>query len=392
MDARFVRERVAEFRRQTQRRLAGELSEEQFRPLRLMNGLYLQRHAYMLRVAIPYGLMSRADAEARLHRAALRPRATATSRRGRTSSSTGRSWRRRRTSWAELAEVEMHAIQTSGNCMRNISSDQYAGVAPDEMLDPRPWCEIVRQYKTLHPEFIVPAAEVQDRGDRERADRAATSVSRHRVARRERDGEAGLRGHGRRRDGPDALHRHDDGRAFLPLLDDLLSYIEAILRVYNLHGRRDNKYKARIKILVHGHGGRGEFTSLVDGRVGAIRGRARSCRQELAGLTRHFEQPALRRAGEGARTRRTRAAQRDRDFADLGAHNVKPAQGGRLQRRQHLAEAASAGRRATRRRRSWTAWRTSDALQLRARAGDVQPEPGAFPWTSRTAHSRLFEG
>ena len=166
----FVNERVAQFRDQASRRLSGELTEDEFRPLRLMNGLYLQLHAYMLRIAIPYGTLSVAPAATR---SPISPRngtaATAISPRGRTSSSTGSSSRTRPTSSSALADVEMHAIQTSGNCIRNVTTDQWAGAAADELADPRPVAELIRQWSSLHPEFSYPAAQVQDRRDRRAA-------------------------------------------------------------------------------------------------------------------------------------------------------------------------------------------------------------------------------
>lgn len=248
-DLAIVDARVEEFRDQVARRLSGELSEDQFKPLRLMNGLYLQLHAYMLRVAIPYGTLNSGQ---------LRVLADIARRYDRgyghftTRQNLQYNWIKLADApdiLAELAKVEMHAIQTSGNCIRNISSDQYAGAAADEVTDPRPWAELLRQWSTFHPEFsylprkfkiaVIAAAE----------DRAAMRLHDIGIEIIERDGEQGARifvggGMGRT---PMIAH---EVRDFVGI-DDLLSYLEACLRVYNRYGRRDNIYKARIKILLH---------------------------------------------------------------------------------------------------------------------------------------------
>lgn len=248
-DHALVRERVAQFRDQVQRRLSGELSEEEFLPLRLQNGLYLQKHAYMLRVAIPYGTLS--------------------ARQLRTLASIARDYDRDyghfttrqniQFNWIELervpdilerlAEVEMHAIQTSGNCVRNITTEAFAGVADDELLDPRPLAEILRQWSTVNPEFLFLPRKFKIALCAAEEDRAAVPM--HDVGLylyRDAAGELLARvmvggGLGRT---PILSQVIRDG---LPW-QHLLSYVEAILRVYNRHGRRDNKYKARIKILV----------------------------------------------------------------------------------------------------------------------------------------------
>ncbi|QQS55630.1 MAG: nitrite/sulfite reductase [Candidatus Competibacteraceae bacterium] len=248
-DQTLVDERVAQYRGQVQRYLAGELSDEEFRPLRLMNGLYLQRHAPMLRVAIPYGLLS-ADQ--------LRVLAQIARRYDRgfghftTRQNIQYNWPKLEETpdiLAELAKAQMHAIQTSGNCIRNVTADHLAGVAPDEIEDPRVYCEIIRQWSTFHPEFSYLPRKFKIAVTGARHDRAAAQV--HDIglnlARDER-GVIGFRvlvggGLGRT---PMIGHVI---REFLPQRD-LLSYLEAILRVYNQHGRRDNIYKARIKILV----------------------------------------------------------------------------------------------------------------------------------------------
>jgi len=249
IDQTLVEERVAEFRDQTRRFLAGELSEDEFRPLRLRNGLYIQRHAPMLRIAIPYGLLSSAQ---------LRKLADITRRYDR---SFGHFTTRQnlQLNWpkladvpdilAELATVQMHAIQTSGNCVRNVTADHLAGVAADELDDPRPYCEIIRQWATLHPEFTYLPRKFKIAVTGAPADRAASEV--HDVGlhmKRDFSGAVGF----------EVLVGGGLGRApmigqvireFLAL-PDLLSYLEAILRVYNQYGRRDNIHKARIKVLV----------------------------------------------------------------------------------------------------------------------------------------------
>jgi len=248
-DRTLVNERVAQFRGQVRRYLAGQLSEDEFRPLRLMNGLYIQRHAPMLRVAIPYGLLSSGQlrALARIARHYDKGFGHFTTRQN-----IQYNWPKLEETpdiLAELAQVEMHAIQTSGNCIRNVTADHLAGVAPDEIEDPRVYCEIIRQWSTFHPEFSYLPRKFKIAVTGARHDRAAAQV--HDIGlnllRGER-GEIGFRvlvggGLGR----TPMIGRVI--REFLPQRD-LLSYLEAILRVYNQHGRRDNLYKARIKILV----------------------------------------------------------------------------------------------------------------------------------------------
>ena len=253
VDKTIVSERVAQFRDQVRRHLAGELSAAEFQPLRLRNGLYMQIHAHMLRVSIPYGLINSEQMRTLAHIARKYDRGY------------GHFTTRQNIqyNWPELADVpdilqdladvEMHAIQTSGNCIRNISSDQYAGVATDEIIDPRPYCEIIRQWSTLHPEFYWLPRKFKIAITGATTDRAAVQFH-----------DIGLEV---------VYNEHQDigfrvyvggglGRTpvvgkvikeFLPR-EDILSYCESILRVYNLHGRRDNKYKARIKILVNALG------------------------------------------------------------------------------------------------------------------------------------------
>ncbi len=251
-DQKLVDERVAQFRDQTQRFLAGELSEEQFLPLRLQNGLYIQRHAPMLRIAIPYGLMSSNQLRtlAEIARDYDRGYGHFTTRTN------------LQLNWVKLEEVpdilaklaanQMHAIQTSGNCIRNTTTDPYSGIHADEIADPRPYCEIIRQWSTFHPEFAFLPRKFKIAVIGTKADRAATQVHDIGLHLVERDGEIGF----------EVLVGGGLGRTpiigkvineFLPRRH-LLSYLDAILRVYNLEGRRDNKFKARIKILVESLG------------------------------------------------------------------------------------------------------------------------------------------
>jgi sulfite reductase (NADPH) hemoprotein beta-component len=248
-DAAIVSERVAEFRDQVERRLRGELTEDQFKPLRLMNGLYLQLHAYMLRVAIPYGVLSSRQLErlARIARVYDRGYGHFTTRQN-----IQFNWPKLADApkiIEELAEVEMHAIQTSGNCIRNVTADHFAGAVADEVDDPRVWSEIIRQWSTFHPEFSFLPRKFKIAVAGAPEDRAAVQV--HDVGLHIRRGEDGAPrfivyvGGGQGRTPFVAQAIRDDVPAA-----DLLSYLEAILRVYNRYGRRDNIYKARIKILV----------------------------------------------------------------------------------------------------------------------------------------------
>ncbi len=248
-DQAIVDARVEEFRDQVKRRLAGEITEDQFKPLRLMNGLYLQLHAYMLRVAIPYGTMDSRQMRMLAHIARKYDR------------DYGHFTTRQNIQYnwikleecpdllADLATVEMHAIQTSGNCIRNISSDQYAGAAADEVADPRPWAELLRQWSTFHPEFSYLPRKFKIAVIASPEDRAAMRLHDIGLELVKQDGVLGARvfvGGGMGRTPMIAPEINPFVKA-----DDLLSYIEACLRVYNRYGRRDNIYKARIKILVH---------------------------------------------------------------------------------------------------------------------------------------------
>jgi len=249
LDQAFVDARVAEFRDQTRRHLAGELSEEEFRPLRLRNGLYIQRHAPMLRIAIPYGLLAARQ---------LRKLADITRRYDKgyghftTRQNLQLNWPKLEDVpqiLAELATVQMHSIQTSGNCVRNVTADHMAGIAPDEIEDPRPYCELIRQWATLHPEFTYLPRKFKIAVTGAATDRAASEVhdiGLHLV--RDARGELGFRvlvggGLGR------APMIGQVVREFLPRAE-LFAYLEAILRIYNRQGRRDNIHKARIKVLV----------------------------------------------------------------------------------------------------------------------------------------------
>ena len=249
VDHRIVRERVEQFRDQTQRFLAGQLSEDEFRPLRLMNGLYVQRHAPMLRVAIPYGHLASHQLRKLAHIARQYDKSYAHLTTRQNIQFNWPELARVPDILAELAEVEMHAIQTSGNCVRNTTTDAFAGVAQDELLDPRAYCEIIRQWSTLHPEFAFLPRKFKIAVSGSVEDRAATQVhdiGLHVV--RNEAGEVGFKvivggGLGRTPIVGEMV------KSFLPTRH-LLTYLDAVLRVYNRFGRRDNKYKARIKILV----------------------------------------------------------------------------------------------------------------------------------------------
>jgi len=248
-DRAIVDARVDEFRDQVTRRLAGTLTEDQFKPLRLMNGLYLQLHAYMLRIAVPYGTLNSRQMRMLAHIARKYDRDYG---HFTTRQNLQFNWIKLEDApdiLAELATVEMHAIQTSGNCIRNISSDQYAGAAADEVADPRPWAELLRQWSTFHPEFSYLPRKFKIAVIAADEDRAAMRLHDIGIQLVERDGKLGGKifvGGGMGRTPMIAPEIKDFVGA-----EDLLSYVEACLRVYNRYGRRDNIYKARIKILVH---------------------------------------------------------------------------------------------------------------------------------------------
>jgi len=321
-DRQFVAARVEQFRDQVARRLAGELSEDQFRPLRLMNGVYLQLHSYMLRVAIPYGTLSSAQLRRLAHIARVHDKGYGHFTTRQNIQFNWPSLEAIPDILAELAEVEMHAIQTSGNCIRNVTADHFAGAAADEIADPRPYAEILRQWSSLHPEFSFLPRKFKIAITGAEHDRAAIRF--HDIGLELVKAESGAIGFAVHVGG--GLGRSPfiawKLRDFLPE-KDLLSYVEAILRVYNLYGRRDNKYKARIKILMHEAG-----FETVRGEVEAEFERIREGALELpaadiARIARAFALPTFAdlpatNEAEGA------ALRADPAFARFVAHNVTP--------------------------------------------------------------------
>jgi sulfite reductase (NADPH) hemoprotein beta-component len=262
IDQRLVDERVAQFRDQTRRYLAGQLTDDEFRPLRLQNGLYIQRHAPMLRVAIPYGLLSSVQLRKLAHIARVYDRGYAHFTTRQDIQFNWPALERVPDILAELATVQMHAIQTSGSCVRNITTDQFAGVAPDEVVDPRPLAEILRQWSSFHPEFAYLPRKFKIAINGSLNDRAVIQV--HDIGLglyRDDRGEIAIQvwvggGLGRTPMIGTLIREHLEWR-------HLLTYCEAILRVYNRYGRRDNAFKARIKILVKALGAE-EFTRQVE--------------------------------------------------------------------------------------------------------------------------------
>ena len=291
IDRAMVKARVAQFRDQTNRWQAGELSDDEFRPLRLQNGLYMQRYAPMLRIAVPYGMLS--SAQLRVLGAIAREED-----KGYAHFTTRQNLQYNWIPMARvpdvlerLAEVEMHAIQTSGNCIRNVTSDQFAGIAPDEVVDTRPLCEIIRQWSTFHPEFAFLPRKFKIAVHGAERDRAVVQVH-----------DIGL--HLYRDESGDILARVwvGGGLGRTPILGEvihdalpwrhLLSYMEAIIRVYNLEGRRNNPYKARIKILVKALG-IDEFRRKVDAEWASLKdGPATITDAELARVSAYFVDPA----------------------------------------------------------------------------------------------------
>ncbi len=285
-DQILIEERVAQFRRQTEQFLNGEISEDGFRALRLRNGVYIQTHAPMLRVAIPYGLLSAKQLHTLAHIARTYDKnyCHVTTRQN-----VQYNWPKLEQIpdiLAELAQVQMHAIQTSGNCMRNTTSDHLAGVCADEIEDPRPYCEIIRKWTTLHPEFDYLPRKFKIAVSGSTTDRAATQfhdIGLHLV--KNDAGEIGFKvfvggGLGR---------TPIIGQVIRPFLEKkhILSYLEAVLRIYNLLGRRDNKYKARIKILVK-ETGLEKFTQLVDAEWALIRDDLEVSDDYFAAMKAHF--------------------------------------------------------------------------------------------------------
>ena len=315
-DQAIVDARVEEFREQVTRRIAGEMTEDQFKPLRLMNGLYLQLHAYMLRVAVPYGTLDSRQMRMLAHIARKYDRGYG---HFTTRQNIQYNWIKLADApdiLAELATVEMHAIQTSGNCIRNISSDQYAGAAADEVADPRPWAELIRQWSTFHPEFTYLPRKFKIAVIAADEDRAAMRLHDIGIQLVERDGVLGARiyvGGGMGRTPMIAPLIRDFVTA-----DDLMSYLEACLRVYNRYGRRDNIYKARIKILIHEIGA-DAYRAQVEEEFVAVKALGIDPpAAELARITAMFAPPAFD-TDAGATPDRS-----DPDFAVWLDQNVKP--------------------------------------------------------------------
>ena len=320
-DTAVVRERIEEFRDQVQRRVSGSLSEDEFKPLRLMNGVYLQLHAYMLRVAVPYGTMDSRQMRRLGHIARVYDKGY-----GHFTTRTNIQY-----NWpalsdvpailSELAEVEMHAIQTSGNCIRNVTTDVFAGCADDEIEDPRPWCEILRQWSTIHPEFsflprkfkIAVIASPKDRAAMRTHDVGLQLI-------RSEDGETAFRvfvggGQGRTPHIAKEIAPAVPGR-------DLLAYLTAILRAWNLLGRRDNIHKARIKILVASLG-IDAFREEVDRHFATLRREdLRVPDEEVARIRAYFAPPPFtdlpRTSGAF-----DRASLADPDFARFARNNIR---------------------------------------------------------------------
>ncbi|MBV8635525.1 MAG: nitrite/sulfite reductase [Burkholderiaceae bacterium] len=290
-DHLIVKERVEQYADQVRRRLIDELTEDEFRPLRLQNGLYMQRHAYMLRVAVPYGLLSSKQVRNFAHIARKYDRGYG---HFTTRQNIQYNWIKLEDTpqiLADLAAVEMHAIQTSGNCVRNITSDEFAGVAADEIVDPRPYCEILRQWSTFHPEFAFLPRKFKIAINGAREDRAAVQM--HDIGLHVLKNEAGeigfrvLVGGGLGR----TPILGSEINSFLPW-QHVMTYIEAILRVYNQYGRRDNMYKARIKILVKALG-IDEFRKQVDAEWADLKdGPGTLTEEELQRVSAYFAPPA----------------------------------------------------------------------------------------------------
>jgi len=319
-DHDFVKARVSEFTDQVERRLAGEITEDQFRPLRLMNGVYLQLHAYMLRIAIPYGTLSSRQLRMLAHIARTYDKGY------------GHFTTRQNLqfNWpalsdvpailADLASVEMHCIQTSGNCIRNVTADHFAGAAADEFADPRPYAEILRQWSSVHPEFSYLPRKFKIAVTGALRDRAA--IQTHDIGlhlKKNEQGELGFAvyvGGGQGRTPMVAKKIRD----FLPE-QDLLSYTTAILRVYNLYGRRDNKYKARIKILVHETGVE-EFARQVEAEWADLKETELALPQaDIEAIQSYFAPPELPARPEGDEA--IKLARLDsRDFSEWLNQNV----------------------------------------------------------------------
>ena len=290
-DQAMVDARVAEFRDQARRRLEGKLTEDQFKPLRLMNGLYLQLHAYMLRVAIPYGTLDARQMEMLADIADKYDRGYG---HFTTRQNIQYNWIKLEDTadaLADLATVEMHAIQTSGNCIRNISSDHFAGAAADEVIDPRPYAELMRQWSSFHPEFTYLPRKFKIAVIASEKDRAAMRLHDIGVRIISRDGEIGAQfyaGGGMGRTPMIAPLIRD----FVPI-DQFITYAEACLRVYNRYGRRDNKYKARIKILVHELGAAEYIRQVEEEFAHMLTVGVEPPAEELARIAEYFAPPAF---------------------------------------------------------------------------------------------------
>ncbi|SFG49559.1 sulfite reductase (NADPH) hemoprotein beta-component [Duganella sp. CF458] len=292
-DHLIIRERIEQYRDQVQRRLNDELTEAEFLPLRLQNGLYMQRHAYMLRIAVPYGLLSSKQMRMFAHIARKYDRGYG---HFTTRQNIQFNWIKLEETpeiLSDLASVEMHAIQTSGNCIRNVTSDEFAGVAADEIIDPRPYAEVLRQWSTFHPEFIALPRKFKVAINGAVEDRAAIAVHDIGLTVVHNDaGEIGFKvmvggGMGRTPILGSVI------REFLPR-EHLLTYTEAIMRVYNLHGRRDNKYKARIKILLKALGVE-EFTRQVEAEWEDLKGTEQTLTlEEMERIIAYFQPHAYK--------------------------------------------------------------------------------------------------
>lgn len=321
-DHAFVSARVEQFRDQVIRRLSGEIAEDAFRPLRLMNGVYLQLHAYMLRVAIPYGTLNSKQMRMLAHIARRYDRGYG---HFTTRQNIQYNWPKLSDTpdiLKELASVEMHAIQTSGNCIRNVTADHFAGAAADEVADPRPYAEILRQWSSVHPEFSFLPRKFKIAVTGAPRDRAAIQVHDIGLHLKKNDaGELGFAvyvGGGQGRTPLVAKLIRD----FLPE-EDLLTYVTAIVRVYNLHGRRDNKYKARIKILVHETGVE-EVTRQVEAEFQQIReSELKLPEGDIRAIETYFAPPALPDRADGWEAL-ARAKKADGAFAAWAAQNVQP--------------------------------------------------------------------
>ncbi|PDS45304.1 sulfite reductase [Rhizobium anhuiense] len=321
-DHAFVSERVEQFRDQVQRRLSGELAEDAFKPLRLMNGVYLQLHAYMLRIAIPYGTLSARQLRMLAHIARTYDRGYG---HFTTRQNLQFNWPKLSDipdALADLASVEMHALQTSGNCIRNVTADHFAGAAADEIADPRPYAEILRQWSSVHPEFSFLPRKFKIAVTGAERDRAAIQVHDIGLHVKKNDkGEIGFAvyvGGGQGRTPMIAKLIRD----FLPE-EDLLSYTTAIVRVYNLHGRRDNKYKARIKILVHETGAE-ELTRQVEAEFAALKdSELKLPEKDVQAIAAYFAPPALPERAEGWENL-ARWKKADAGFARWVQQNVQP--------------------------------------------------------------------